>query len=64
MSRVEIGSKYEGPAWDRPCLRQMPRQWMLEETRPEPVKWERWMTVLLALFLLVSCAQTVRMVMA
>jgi hypothetical protein len=31
--KVEIGSKYEGPSWDRPCLRQMPREWTLEETR-------------------------------
>lgn len=31
--KVAIGSKYEGPSWDRPCLRQMPREWQLEETK-------------------------------
>ena len=25
-----IGSKYTGPAFDRPALRQMPRDWKLE----------------------------------
>lgn len=64
MSDVEIGSKYEGPCWDKPCLRQLPRYWQLEETRPERVKWEKWMSVLLALFLLASCAQTIRMVLS
>lgn len=31
--KVEIGSKYTGPCWDRPALRQMPRHWVLEETK-------------------------------
>ena len=30
MSYPEIGSKYTGPALDRPTLRQMPRHWQLE----------------------------------
>jgi len=35
MSRVQIGSRYEGQPWDRPALRRMPEGWVLEETRPE-----------------------------
>ena len=27
-----IGSKYDGPALDRPSIRQLPREWTLEET--------------------------------
>lgn len=30
MSYPEIGSRYTGPALDRPCLRQLPREWHLE----------------------------------
>lgn len=30
-----IGSNYSGPAMDRPCLRQMPREWVLD-TGPKP----------------------------
>ena len=37
--KIEIGSKYEGPPLDRPCLRQLPRGWVLEESR-EP--WWLW----------------------
>ena len=32
--KVNIGSRYEGPALDRPALRQMPSHWVLEESRP------------------------------
>lgn len=38
--KIEIGSKYEGPCWDRPALRQLPRHWVLEETK---VSWGRWL---------------------
>ena len=31
--KVEIGCKYDGPSLDRPCLRQLPRHWVLEETK-------------------------------
>ena len=64
MSQVQIGSKYDGPCLDKPCLRQMPRHWTLEETRPQRVQWERWMTVALVLVLLISCAQTARLVLS
>ena len=47
MSKVEIGSKYNGPAWDRPCLRQLPRHWQLEEAKKPPTDWGKAGTVLL-----------------
>lgn len=37
--KVLIGSKYEGPCLDRPCLRQMPRGWTLEESAPVKPRW-------------------------
>ena len=37
MSRPIIGSKYTGPAWDRPALRQMPPDWKLDEPKDESV---------------------------
>ena len=33
---TRIGAKYAGPAFDRPALRQMPRDWQLSEPR---VNW-------------------------
>lgn len=30
MAYPEIGSKYEGPVLDKPCLRQLPSGWILE----------------------------------
>ena len=39
--KVIIGSKYEGPSWDRPALRQLPRYWVLEETRDRFVFWRQ-----------------------
>ena len=37
--KVEIGCKYQGPSWDRPALRQLPRHWVLEENKVSPVQW-------------------------
>ena len=64
-----IGSKYTGPSFDRPALRQMPRHWTLEETRTQS-KLARWLernyllsallTAALLLALLVACAAAVR----
>lgn len=34
--KVQIGCRYEGEPWDRPALRQMPRHWVLEETKVSP----------------------------
>lgn len=37
MTNPEIGSKYDGPCFDKPCIRQMPKHWVLEESRlPRP----------------------------
>ena len=53
--KVQIGSKYSGPSLDRPCLRQMPREWELEETKKPPTNWSGVGSVLFWLaFLLVS----------
>lgn len=37
--KVQIGSKYTGPSFDRPCLRSLPRGWILEETKVPLWKW-------------------------
>lgn len=63
MSHVEIGSKYDGPVLDRPCLRQMPREWTLEETRVEPIAWERWALVVILLALLMACTHIARAIL-
>lgn len=38
LSKIEIGSRYQGVPFDRPALRQMPREWIIEE---EP-SWSKW----------------------
>ena len=62
MSKVEIGSKYDGPCFDKPCLRQMPRHWVLEEAElNRRLSWwqrtDRWVVIIIALLLLIACAQ-------
>ena len=62
MTKVDIGSKYQGPDWDRPALRQLPREWVLEEVRETfRPRWyrraEAVALVILALWLLVGFAQ-------
>ena len=37
--KIEIGSAYEDPTIDRPILRQLPRHWVLEETKVPVWKW-------------------------
>lgn len=32
--KVQIGCRYEGIPFDRPCLRRMPAAWTLEEQKP------------------------------
>ncbi len=64
MSKPIIGSKYFGPELDRPCLRQMPHHWVLEETRADyrPVWYRRvetWVLIVVALWLLAGAAQIV-----
>lgn len=62
MSHPIIGSKYNGPSLDKPCLRRLPIGWVLEEARRAPmVPWwqrsERWAAIIVALLLLMACAQ-------
>ena len=51
---VEIGSKYHGVQLDRPALRQLPRGWVLEETRTTPAFWRFWFASENLLMLLVA----------
>lgn len=62
MSRVEIGSKYDGPCFDKPCLRQLPRHWTLEESkRDHRPAWYRkvptWAAIILVLWFLLGFVQ-------
>jgi hypothetical protein len=51
-----IGSKYTGPAFDRPALRQMPRDWKLEvET-----EWSA-LRVIASVAALIFCGVTIGM---
>jgi len=64
-----IGSKYTGPCFDRPALRQMLRHWVLEESKRDwAPRWyrrpERWWTVAVVLLLLIACAQTFKLFLA
>ncbi|MCR4297534.1 MAG: hypothetical protein NUV75_02090 [Gallionella sp.] len=62
MSNVQIGSKYQGPCYDKPCLRQMPHHWVLEESRINyrPAWYRRvevWTAVIVVFWLLVGAAR-------
>ena len=62
MAKVDIGSKWEAPTIDRPYMRQLPRHWDLEGAHPAPkVPWwhrtDRIVAILVALLVLVACAQ-------
>lgn len=56
MTYPVIGSRYSGPDFDRPCLRQMPREWVLEIDRPkqEPALWVK---IVLLLWLIIGLVQ-------
>lgn len=62
--KVVIGSKYNGPVLDRPCLRQLPRGWVLEETKPvkKPINPEKWVAIAIGLGWLFAIAQTLAQV--
>lgn len=63
--KVVIGSKYSGPVLDRPCLRQLPRGWVLEETKPvkKPLlSPDAWVAVAVFFGWLFAIAQTVAQV--
>lgn len=64
MSKVEIGSKYDGPCFDKPCLRRLPIGWVLEGSiKPDRFRWwqrtDKWVAIVVALLLLVACAQAI-----
>lgn len=56
--RVQIGSNYHGPAFDRPCLRAMPRDWQLEEAKPESHLGDKWVAIVCGLVWLFAIVQT------
>lgn len=35
LSKVQIGIAYTGARFDRPAVRQLPRDWVLEEAKPK-----------------------------
>lgn len=37
--RPQIGSEYDGPCFDRPCLRQLPEHWQLDLPQPTFRDW-------------------------
>lgn len=58
----KIGSKWVDPTLECPYLRTLPRGWTLEETRraiktPWYQRTDRWAALLVALLLLMACAQ-------
>ena len=55
--KIEIGSKYDGPCFDKPCLRQMPRHWILEEARPKPKEPAKWLKIILLVWLILGIVQ-------
>lgn len=61
--KVQIGSKYIGPALDRSPLRTMPRGWTLEETKPVRERWWQkpgtWIAVAVVCSYFLCIAQTV-----
>lgn len=61
--KVFIGSKYEGPSLDRPCLRQLPRHWVLSTEEPIRPRWwhkpDAWVGIVCALAYAVLFAQAV-----
>ncbi len=59
MSFPQIGSRYSGPSFDRPSLRQLPPGWELEETRQDRsrARWfqvRRWFKIAFVLALLLA----------
>lgn len=59
MSKIQIGSKYEGPAFDRPALRQLPPGWVLDEPKRQP-KLHKGDSVVLILCLLLGLAAVIQ----
>lgn len=61
--KVLIGSRYTGPAFDRPCLRQMPREWSLATEQRRALDWwtkgDRWIAIACAVLAVVAVVDTV-----
>lgn len=60
--RPVISSKWEDPTIDHPYLRQLPREWEIDGTRPPSrVPWwqrtDKLVAIVVALLLLMACAQ-------
>lgn len=60
--RPVIGSKWEDPTIDFPYLRQLPREWQLEESKRNiKIPWwqrtDKWAAIVVAVLLLMACAQ-------
>ena len=56
--KVAIGSKYEGPSLDRPCLRRMPSHWSLSNAKPRRNAWwmfgDRFVAIVAAVIALIA----------
>ena len=63
MSKVQIGSRYDGPCFDKPCLRQMPRHWQIEEAKPPKQEAALWLKVVLLAWLILGLVQIAKGVM-
>lgn len=59
MTCPVIGSKYDGPPLDRPCLRAMPKGWVLHVEREPSVLWPIVGIVVAILFAALIVAQLV-----
>lgn len=54
-----IGSRYHGPDLQRPALRQMPREWVLEGARkPKRLSPDAWVLIACGLGWVFAFAQT------
>lgn len=42
VGRPIVGSRYYGPAMDRPALRRMPAHWQLDGAQRSPAWWRGW----------------------
>lgn len=61
--KIQIGSRYAGPAFDRPALRKLPAGWTLEEARRPTRRWwqspDRWVGIACAVAYIVLTAQAI-----
>lgn len=55
-----IGEHYFGEHYDRPAIRQMPRHWVLEETRQKRKDLSLWAKIVLTVWLVLALVQLVK----